>query len=365
MFWRGVFAHAEDRRQRECKWTSGRIGGDGAMERMKLLCLSLAFALFMSGCAHGQADTVEDRANMEEMVDAQVPAAAGASGAATSQTKGKKSASSKKKHYRAPEFAGSAFHADAAQGNGDVLLDLSAVSQGYVAVAGWSPARLKFQVISGESTYTYDIYSDGTPSIFPLQCGDGLYTFRVMENVTDSQYAQLYATEAEVALEDPFQPYLRPSAYANYSQDSACVKKAAKLAKKAEDALGVVSAVYDYICKSVKYDYPKAANVQSGYLPNPDETLETGMGICFDYASLAAAMLRSQGIPAKVIFGYVSPDGLYHAWNMFYTEKTGWVTVGYKVQKNDWNRLDLTFAANGADESFIGDGGNYVDVYFY
>ena len=93
--------------------------------------------------------------------------------------------------------------------------------------------------------------------------------------------------------------------------------------------------------------------------------MATGKGICFDYASLAAAMLRSQGIPAKVIFGYVSPNDLYHAWNVFYTKKTGWVSVEFKVDKNTWNRLDLTFAANGADNDFIGDGSNYSDVYYY
>ena len=32
---------------------------------------------------------------------------------------------------------------------------------------------------------------------------------------------------------------------------------------------------------------------------------------------------------------------------------------------NDWNRIDLTFSANGADAQFIGDGGNYTDVYQY
>lgn len=348
------------------------------MNRTKFLCLLLALVIFTGGCAGAQTDTAKEQAGTVELEKNQIPAADGASKNTAPQSRESKKtvsaggkaqndqkAKKKKKHYRAPEFAGSAFHADAAEGSGDVLLDLSAVSQGYVAVAGWSPARLKFQVISGESTYTYDMYSDGTPSIFPLQCGDGLYTFRVMENVTDSQYAQLYASEAQVALADQFQPYLRPSAYANYSQGSACVKKAAKLAKGAEDALGVVTAVYDYVCKTVKYDYAKAASVQSGYLPSPDETMETGMGICFDYASLAAAMLRSQGIPVKVIFGYVSPDNLYHAWNMFYTEQTGWVTVGFKAQKNQWTRMDLTFAANGADTSFIGNGANYMDVYFY
>ena len=106
-------------------------------------------------------------------------------------------------------------------------------------------------------------------------------------------------------------------------------------------------------------------SVQSGYMPDPDETLKSGLGICFDYASLTAAMLRSQGIPTKVIFGYVSPNGVYHAWNMFYTEESGWVTVGFEVAGDDWNRIDLTFSANGADQTFIGDGSNYTDVYEY
>ena len=86
---------------------------------------------------------------------------------------------------------------------------------------------------------------------------------------------------------------------------------------------------------------------------------------CFDYASLAAALLRSQGIPCKVVFGYVAPDDLYHAWNMFYTKETGWVTVGFEVDKKNWTRMDLTFSANGADSEFIGDGSHYSDVYVY
>ena len=95
------------------------------------------------------------------------------------------------------------------------------------------------------------------------------------------------------------------------------------------------------------------------------KTLSTGKGICFDYASLAAAMLRSQGIPTKLIFGYVSPDDVYHAWNMFYTEESGWVTVSFEVSGNSWNRMDLTFSAGGAAASFVGDGSNYTDVYAY
>ena len=186
-----------------------------------------------------------------------------------------------------------------------------------------------------------------------------------MENVTDKKYAEVYGCERSVTLLDEFQPFIRPNAYVPYNASSECVKKAAELSAGANSETEFVAAVYRYIGSSVKYDTHKAETVTSGYLPDPDETMRTGKGICFDYAALAASMLRSQGIPTKEIFGYVSPDGLYHAWNMFYTAESGWVTVSFETDKNDWNRLDMTFAANGADDKFIGDGSNYSDLYWY
>ena len=267
--------------------------------------------------------------------------------------------------YDAPPFADAVFHAELAEGTESVQMDLSALELGYVAVSATSEKRMKFQVIQGETTYTYDLASDGTPSFFPLQSGDGSYQFRVMENVEDNRYAEIYAAGQEVTLKDEFQPFLRPSDYVSYGKSSASVKKADELARNAADAMGVVTAVYDFICENVSYDLEKSATVTAGYLPNVDETLKAGKGICFDYAALAAAMLRSQGIPTKMIFGYVSPDDLYHAWNMFYTEEEGWVTVDYHVAPDSWNRLDLTFSANGESHGFIADGDNYTDLYAY
>lgn len=265
--------------------------------------------------------------------------------------------------YEAPPLATAVFHdTNAVDG---VRIDLSSTSEGYVAVAVEADARVKFQVLKDDLTYTYNMASDGTPSFFPLQSGSGTYTFKVMENVEDTKYAEKYSVDAEVSLADEFQPFIRPSDYVDYTENSQCVKLAQDLAAGCDSELDVVGAVFDYICENIDYDNEKAATVKTGYLPNPDETLMSGKGICFDYASLAAAMLRSEGIPTKVIFGYVSPNDLYHAWNMFYTEETGWVTVDYQVSEDTWNRLDLTFAANGADENFIGDGTNYTDVYVY
>ncbi len=262
-------------------------------------------------------------------------------------------------------FLDATFHESAAEGNDKVKMDLSACNQGYIAVSARSEKRMKFQVIHGDVTYTYDIRSDGTPSVFPLQTGDGEYVFRAMENVEGKKYAQALLLSKQVKLDDPFQPFLRPSDYSRYSEDSFCVREAADLCRNAGDPVQIVSTIYAYINSVVRYDHAKAATVKSGYLPDPDETLKTKKGICFDYAALAAAMLRSQGIPCKLVFGYVAPNQLYHAWNMFYTEETGWVTVNFKVNAQDWTRLDLTFTANGQDDSFIGDGSNYSDLYYY
>lgn len=267
--------------------------------------------------------------------------------------------------YEVPEYRGSWFNRDASEGNGNVRLDLSSVSLGYIAVSVNSDTRIKFQVIKDGETYTYNVAKDGTPSVFPLQSGDGYYVFRVMQNIVDSKYAEIYHAERSVTIPDQFDPFLRPSDYINYSEESDCVAKAAEIASECDTALDVIDGVYAYICKTVKYDRELAKDIPNGYLPDVDSTMKTGKGICFDYASLAAAMLRSQGIPTKVIFGYVSPNDVYHAWNMIYTEETGWIAVKIQVSENDWNRFDLTFSANGADADFIGNGDHYSEVYQY
>ena len=267
--------------------------------------------------------------------------------------------------YEAPAARYAQFHAEHAQGEDGLLVDLEHMNDGYISVCMTTDSVMKLQVLKDEDTYTYSLNSDGTVNVFPVQCGNGTYTVRVMQNVVDTRYTEVASYEQEVSIADEFAPYLYNSDYVNYNADSDCVALAKELAAHESDELGVVSAIYDYICAHITYDSALAASVPNGYMPVLDEVLASGTGICFDYASLAAAMLRSQGIPTKVIFGYVAPDDIYHAWNMFYTEESGWVTVDFQVDTDTWNRMDLTFAANGADDSFIGNGTNYTDVYFY
>lgn len=266
--------------------------------------------------------------------------------------------------YTAPPMQESVFDENAAQGENGIFIDTSHVSQGYVAASAVSDSRLKFQVVYGDVKYNYDLPSDGTPQCYVLQSGSGEYTFRVMKNTTEDKYAQAYAATAVVELESELAPFLRPNQMVDYDAGSACVAKASELAAQASTESGVVANIYAYIQNNIDYDTQKAETVQAGYLPDPDETLDSGKGICYDYASLAAAMLRSQGIPTKLITGYVEPGELYHAWNMIWLKETGWITVKIEAPANSWERIDLTFAA-GASAAYTGDGTGYTDRLTY
>lgn len=270
--------------------------------------------------------------------------------------------------YERPELALSPFDQAAAGGENGVSIDASNLAKGYVAVSATASTRLKFQISfeGSETQYYFDLPSDGTPISCPLVQGSGAYTFTVWENTTGQRYSELYSlADQSVTLADEFQPFIRPSVYCDYDASSKSTQLANDLSADAQNEGDVVRGIYDWIVENIAYDEDKAARLAdaTGYLPNPDSCIADGSGICFDYASLAAAMLRSQGIPCKIITGYVSPDNIYHAWNMVYIDGT-WVDAHIDIKQNTWTRIDTTFAA-GSGSSYVGDGIAYTDLYTY
>ena len=265
--------------------------------------------------------------------------------------------------YVIPPFRDARFQEDKATDCGKLLLDDSGLAEGYVAVLAESDKRMKFQVLLGEETYSYDLPS-GEAQVFPLNMGSGSYSFRLMEQIEGTKYACVWSDSRQVTLADEFEPFLRPSQMVAYSESSRCVALTAELAKGCETDTELAAAVYDYLVEHIRYDKEKAETVGSGYLPDPDETLESGKGICFDYAALVAAMLRSAGIPCKLITGYVEND-VYHAWNCFYLESQGWVTVQIAAAPDTWQRVDITFAASGTPAKALQDDSRYTARFTY
>lgn len=235
-----------------------------------------------------------------------------------------------------------------------------------VQYIGSTQSRLKAQVQGPATTYTYNI-TVGEWTVFPLSDGDGDYQIKVFENISDNRYALILSVSTNVALKNEFAPFLYPNQYVNYENATQTIATAELLTQSQTDLLGKVESVYNYVVDNISYDNEKAATVQSGYLPDLDHVLTTGKGICFDYASLMTGMLRSQGIPCKLVVGYAG--SAYHAWISVWSEETGWVDGAVFFDGTTWQRMDPTFASTGNKDSsimeFIGDGTNYTEKYLY
>ncbi len=253
-------------------------------------------------------------------------------------------------------------------GNDDVSICLSHLGDGYFSArfTGDSP-KVKLQLTAENSlTYTYDLPVDGEWTIFPVSLGSGHYTLGVYSNIEATMYAEVYGTEFDVALTDEFGPFLYPNQYVWFTGDTRAIGLAKDLCFAANNDLEAVSFIYNYVITHVTYDQEEAENVQSGYLPVVDEVLETGKGICFDYAALMASMLRTQNIPTRLEIGYAG--SAYHAWISCYIKEIGWVNGIIQFDGTDWSLMDPTLASNQGDrklKEFIGDGSNYRTVYYY
>ncbi|WP_172623411.1 transglutaminase-like domain-containing protein [Arabiibacter massiliensis] len=316
-----------------------------ATRRASVVALAFALALTsLAGCAGAGGGTAAGETR---------PGAANDEGTTSGPT------------FERPPLAASELDADAATADHDSLIDVSHAAQGYVAASAQNENRMKLLVSKDGQQYNYDLPGDGTPLAAPLNMGDGAYEVSVMQNTSGNSYVAVNSVTVDVAMDSEFEPFLRPNVFCDYDEDSACVAKADELAAGAQNQGDVLRAIYDWITANISYDTAKAQQLAdaTGYVPDPDATLFAGTGVCFDYVSLGAAMLRSQGIPTKIITGYVSPDEVYHAWNLVYLDGS-WKSVQVDVEANTWTRIDLTFAAGGATQ-YVGDAKEYTDRFTY
>ena len=252
-------------------------------------------------------------------------------------------------------------------GNEFASLDSSRTEEGYIQVCySGDAARARLQLLDPEGVlYTYCL-RPGVPEVLPLTGGQGTYNVTVLENAFDNIYAVTWSGELEAEQVDEFKPYLYPNQYVWYTAGSRVYALGAELSRQSGDDLQYVEKVYDYVVENVDYDHELAANIPTDYLPDVDRTLETGKGVCLDYAALMTALLRSQGIPSKLVVGYSGQ--LYHAWISVYLEETGWVDGAIFFDGTSWSRIDPTLAAGNRGTSvkdYVNNSGNYREKYFY
>ena len=88
-----------------------------------------------------------------------------------------------------------------------------------------------------------------------------------------------------------------------------------EIAKDCTTQEEIVHKGYEWIVKNIRYDYSCTYFCNYQYF-NIEKTLDTKMGICFDYSCLFASYCRSQGIPCFIIDGRNRQNSeLRHTWN--------------------------------------------------
>ena len=251
--------------------------------------------------------------------------------------------------------------------NESAILDASNVSKGYVMAnyLGSAPeSRLQITIPDG-TVYTYALNS-GDYETIPLTGANGDYQINILEYVSDDMYALVFSENISVTLEDDFSPYLYPNQYVWYIPDSQTTDLGISLSDESANDLDYLEKVYHYVTTNISYDTNLAQNIPLNYIPDIDSVLEKKSGICFDYASLMCALLRSQNIPTKLVVGYSGTA--YHAWISVHLEETGWVDNIIQFDGEHWSLMDPTLAANNDTKSvgkYIGDGSNYLAKYYY
>ena len=247
-------------------------------------------------------------------------------------------------------------------------IDYSNTNDGYVMVCYLKPTdkKLKAQIKGPSTTYTYNLIPEKWAA-FPLSDENGEYKITVFRNTEGSKYAAVLSLTVTVQMDDAFAAFLRSNQYVDFDAAPKTVAKAAMLTAGVTDPLKKVEKIYDFVVETLSYDKELAATVKSGYLPELDKVLEKKKGICFDYAALMTGMLRSRGVPTKLVVGYAGD--VYHAWISVWSETDGWIDGVIWFDGTSWQRLDPTFASSGGADSdimdYIGNGSNYTPKYFY
>ena len=204
-------------------------------------------------------------------------------------------------------------------------------------------ARVKLLVQqSGGKMYQYDI-SKGSVSVdVPLCQGDGTYKIVLAKNISGTRYSVFQTVSINTDFSE-HDSYLSSNIILDWEKTNKAIKKAESLTKGKKTDKEKFDAIYNYIVKNYQYDFDKLSildslSKSSSYIPDIDIIYSKRKGICYDISILMASMLRSVGIPTKVITGYTSNVNGYHAWNSVYIAEWKIVDVTYDLQMYSANR---------------------------
>lgn len=230
-------------------------------------------------------------------------------------------------------------------------------------------SKLKLAIQKGEDKYIYNLFNNEEYVNYPLQLGNGTYKVSIYENTTGTKYRKITSKSSTVILSDDLNVYLQSILEIHWKYEDLSIELVDELVEEAisvklkefnvrEEELSeeeIIDALYSFVIESITYDYEKIKGLDYSYTPDNDKTLESESGICYDYSSLLASMLRSRGIPSKMAKGYANTSTVYHAWNEVYlSDEERWAVVD--------STYDAYMVQNGYSYSFEKKEANYKKV---
>lgn len=141
------------------------------------------------------------------------------------------------------------------------------------------------------------------------------------------------------------QTYLAPSFHIE-SDNQSIIEYARQIVDQESNPLQKARKIYGFVNKYITYDASEFSNKGALY------GLTTARGVCYEYSTLMVALLRSSGVPARMVQGYKVDyhnitkmpklaDGRInlvdsaHAWVEFYLPGIGWIpsepTINYTL----------------------------------
>lgn len=204
--------------------------------------------------------------------------------------------------------------------------------QSYFSVYYESEKRMKIGIVYDNSTTYYDYIPNVSMNYLPL--GNGKHTIIVYEQAQSNRY-KVISKETIIISNYSTQTYTYSTFDAYFNNNDDICQIASALCKNKKNNQEKVDEIVKYIENNIYYDYNLANKIKNGdvkwYIPFPLRTLISKKGICYDAASLCAAMCRSQNIPCKIEKGYLA-NGDYHAWNNIYIDND-WIKIDIKLKK--------------------------------
>jgi len=248
-------------------------------------------------------------------------------------------------------------------------LDYTHKNEGYVigTYTGDIFKKCRVRITHKDGGFNFAALRDDR-AVFPLTYGDGRYKIEALQQIEGSKYKSILSLTIDIKLRDKLLPNLYPNTYVNYTKGSLCVTVANELCAGMVTTEQKSKAIYNWIMRNIKYDQQKAIKLsndaESGhwFIPNPDEVIKTGKCICFGYASLLAAMHRSQGIPCRIAIGNM---GTRHAWNELYWDTGGALNKYIYIPAKKFTTVDITLTLSIGDKKVaeLIAGNNYTTEY--